>query len=192
MPQEPYKPSGPYVIQSGPRMGQVLELLMFNNYPFLRWLLNKIEKEDRGKNRENRLHQHLRWLIAHGEDRPVPTVCPHCCQNPVAKIALSGSRKDGYSRDSFRLRVHTSCADCRRELHVFPAGNRQTILDLKFSTIVWRGFRQHDREQFVQFLKEIFQLPLDLNRQRAFEFFVAKPTPIQFAPHQLQLPMAGA
>ena len=69
-----YQPNGSYVIKSGKRKGKVLELLMFNDYLFLVWMLQKLNKASKGG--KNELHLHLEWLIQKGENRQVKMICP--------------------------------------------------------------------------------------------------------------------
>jgi hypothetical protein len=163
----PYNPTGPYVFKNGKRKGEVLELLMFKDYSFLRWLLYQINSE--AHRQKNQLHQHLEWLIGQGENRPWPVqMCRHCGQRPITKFSILGTEEFGYSMGL----SYACCSDltCMEKLQGEAAGKSVIYLSPCFSNI--RFFRhKSDQRLFTQLLRSFYGLPDRLTRQRAFEFF---------------------
>ncbi|MDD3774197.1 MAG: hypothetical protein PHW50_02895 [Patescibacteria group bacterium] len=142
---------------------------MFNNYAFLNWLLNKIESEYRFGREKNELHKHLEWLLKQGENRCVQLFCSSCNSQPAVFASIYGSGRYGYSISSNYL----SCSDqnCLEDLRI-NADNCNVFIKLCFSNILWFS-RKNDQKQFVDLLKETFNIPKRITRKSAFDFFIS-------------------
>jgi hypothetical protein len=161
-----YLPGGPYVIQSGKRKGKSMELLMFHDYPFLDWWIGHMNKETRGS--KSRLHQHLEWLMARGEDRKTRKTCPQCGKSPVEFFSSLGNDQFGYSI----YPIYTCCGRtlCRLNLLSQAAGASPLFYPVKFSSIM-NYRKKFDQEMVVKLLRAVYGLPSRLTAKIAFEFF---------------------
>lgn len=161
-----YQPAGPYVIiRSKKRKGKAFELLMFEDYGFLVGLYEQMEQAKSTK--PNLAHQHLRWLMARGEDRQPKMLCPHCQERPVAYFSLLSSR------EGISVGVPYTCCenpDCRGKVEAQGAWHHLPFHRFQFSvqSLLESKF---DRRQLAEFYRIIFQLPRRLTRQEAFKFF---------------------
>ena len=195
--QAPYQPVSPFRIQTGKRAGKNLEVLMFqpSGYDFLWWWLGEHNAKLTQNSRKNALHRRLEWLLAQGENRPVPKLCPMCKQEPIAFISVVGYAEAGYSMGP----EYACCTEleCRRRLEAIPwADTPYFLIKPRFSFILWFE-NKVGREQFVRLLRQIFKLPSRITAQVAFEFFtkppeINRPAALQERGIQSTLPMAGA
>ncbi len=163
----PYNPTGPYTIQGGKREGKALELLMFEDYPFLCWFLHQLNS--RVRKEKNKLHQHLEWLIGQGENRPLlERKCQYCGQRPITLFSILGTEEFGYSMGL----CYTCCSDplCMEVLQDEVAGKAVMFLSPCFSNIL-SFHHKSDQRQFARLLRSFYGLPQRLTRQCAFEFF---------------------
>jgi len=163
---EEYRPNEPYVIQSGNYEGKSLELLMFYQYPFLKWWIGKLNKTN--PKDKNRLHRHLEWLIAQGENRQAVMLCPQCKQHPAKFFSSLGNERYGYSIYS----TYTCCNSetCRERLFCQAAGPTPLLYPVKFSSIT-NYRKKFDQGMVVRLLKAVYKLPKPLTAQAAFNFF---------------------
>lgn len=165
-----YEPSEPYVIQSGKREGKVLELLMFNDYSFLRWHLGKIRQKHSG-GAKNRYHRHLEWLMDKGESREPKMKCPICGQRAVKYFSVRFSR--GTRRFSISPR-YTCCkdSDCQDMLRAGAFGDNLQYFRPLFSNITRITKFKVEQKRIADLYKEIFNLSTKrLTRKAAFKFF---------------------
>lgn len=157
-----YQPEGPYVFQSGKKEGKAAEQLMFQDYGYLRFLLNKAREGVGRDGRKNRMHIHLEWLLARGEDRKVEKLCPHCRQRPIRYISVLGGDRYGYSMSP----AYTYCENCKQRL---ITDRTPIFLEVKFSEVL--NFRRKtDQKQFLGVLKNIFGVK-KLTKEATFKFF---------------------
>lgn len=160
-----YKPTGPYAFQSGKRVGQALELLMFTDYHWLKWMLDKLEEESKAK--KNRLHLHLEWLLRQGETIQPKMTCPQCGERPVVFFSVAYSL---LGSDFAVGTEHTYCEECRKS--VDTSFKPIDLFSFHFSTLGLKEFRYgYSRDQIVGLFKKVYGLPKPLTRERAFEFF---------------------
>ena len=164
-----YEPSEPYVIKSGKREGKVLELLMFNDYSFLRWHLGKIRREYSG-GKKKQYHKHLEWLMAKGENREPKMECPICGQKEVKYFSVRFSR--GTNRFSISPR-YTCCENsgCQEMLRAKAFGDNLQFFKPKFSNITRITKFKVDQKRIADLYRQIFNLEGRLTREKAFQFF---------------------
>ncbi len=159
-----YDPSQWYVIQSGKRKGEALELLMFKDYHFLCWF--KENKLKGGKNK-NKLQLHLEWLLRQGETRQTKMLCPFCKSEPVKYFSVA------YSFNDFSVGSGYTCCrkkECIESLRGMAMGKPVTLLEFKFSNL--RRFNKTDaRTRISELYRKAFGLDKPLTRKRAFQFF---------------------
>ena len=168
--KDSYEPSEPYVIKSGKREGKVLELMMFNNYSFLRWQLGKIRREYNG-GRKNQYHKHLEWLLQRGENREAKIICPVCGEDKVSHFSVRFSR--GTRRFSISPR-YTCCEkkECREMLRAGAFGDNLQFFKPKFSNVTRITKYKIEQKRITELYKQIFDLSTKrLTRKAAFEFF---------------------
>jgi hypothetical protein len=159
-----YCPVGPYVFQSGKKEGKAAEQLMFEDYSFLRFLLRKAEEGSGGSGKKNKMHQHLEWLLARGEDRKVEKLCPHCRQSPIRYISVMGGDTYGYS-----MGAGFTCCENQQCKERLITDRMPIFLPVKFSASL--QFRnKSDQKQFLRLLKNIFGIG-KLTKEKAFDFF---------------------
>jgi hypothetical protein len=162
----PYQPTGPYIFQSGKHVGQSAELLMFDDYGTLRWMLSKMESAG---GRQNVLHQHLAWLMQRGENRQTKMICPRCGTRPVQLFSVRYS----YGGRDFSIGSTYTCCKmevCRQALYSMSAENLPTFMSFRFSRLMNFGLRS-DRLRVAEIFKEAFDLPKPLTRDAVFQFF---------------------
>jgi len=159
-----YQPTGPYVIKAGKHVGKVLELLMFEDYGWLRWMLQLLNEKSKGE--KNELHLHLEWLLARGEDRQPIMLCPHCSQRLVECFSVLYS----HGGDFLIGKDFVSCRQCVDRVKDMAIGRQPQILPLRFS--VMNHFRSNtDRRRVAGLFRTVFGLPDRLSKQEAFRFF---------------------
>lgn len=162
-----YQPSGPYVIQSGKRRGKALEMLMFENYAFLRWFLVHKLNSNKTQNK-NSLHRHLEWLVEQGESRQPTLVCPQCGQGPIKYFSVVYNYDGDVSIDS----GYTCCdkTECREALAKMALEKTCQLLPIRFSSLL-RFSNKSDRRRATKLFRQVFGLPERLTRNEAFRFF---------------------
>lgn len=162
-----YRPTVPYVIQSGKHGGKTLELLMFQKYPLLNWWIGKLNKEN--PTNKNSFHRHLEWLFAQGENRTARKLCPQCGDSEVRSFSSLGDDRFGYSI----YPIYTCCGNdhCRQKLHHQAAGAAPYFYPIKFSSIMHYR-RKFDQKMVVNLLRAVYELPNRLTAKIAFEFFL--------------------
>lgn len=141
---------------------------MFQDYNFLHWLFGQIQKNI-VKNGKNKLHEHLEWLLAQGENKPSVIICPQCNKRLVKFISVCGNSRYGYT-----MSINYVCCDnqsCMDELSEL-ANYKNCFLPLKFSSILWFS-RKQDQKQFVDLLRQIYEVPERITREWAFKFFAS-------------------
>ncbi len=166
---EDYCPEEPYIIQSGSRKGEVLELLMFKNYGFLNWHLKKIRKNHRG-GPLNRYHLHLEWLMAKGENRTPQMDCPICGD----RVDLFSVRRSGRGGLFSIGPGYVSCRKeaCKNMISAASMGRGIQFYEPKFSNIIRITSSKGRRKDIADLYKSIFGLSTKrLTRKSAFEFF---------------------
>lgn len=164
-----YRPTDPYIIQSGKKQGQSVEKLMFTDYGWLVFIAKKFDKM--ASQKKNRLHKHIEWILVQGEKCATRTICPQCDQRPVAYFSVLGSRRTGYSISN----LHTCCTDiaCKKKLVAQDIGKKPELMPLKFSSI--RRFAlKNDQKRVAKILKECFGLPRQLTKKILFDFFATQ------------------
>ncbi len=164
-----YQPDGPYVIQSGKHAGQVLELLMFRDYPFLSFMLKRLKGHFWKK--KNKFHLHLEWLMQGGENRQPKMICPQCKKQTVEYFSIIYGHSGGFSISP----LYTCCGQekCKEQLRAMALGKPQRLMPFRSSTIK-RFSTIAGRKEVVGLYKRVFGLPERLTRQVAFEFFNQK------------------
>lgn len=166
-----WRPSVPYIIQSGKRKGKALELLMFDDYSFLVWW-HRVMKQNVRRNggQKNEAHKHLEWLFERGENRVATHFCPRCRQQAVAFISVVQSCSGEVSIGQL-----WTCCDsevCMKIVASEAFDKPQYFIPLKFSSMNKFASRYYQR-QVAGLLRWAFDLPDRLTRQRAFDFFSA-------------------
>lgn len=163
-----YQPSGPYVIQSGKRRGRALEMLMFEDYAFLRWFLNyKLDGNAKTQNK-NILHRHLEWLMERGEDRQPVLICPQCGKRPVKYFSVV------YSCDGdISIGPEYTCCDearCQETLTEMALEKPCRLLPIKFSSLLQFPHKT-DQRRLARLFRSVFGLSGRLTKNQAFRFF---------------------
>lgn len=160
-------PTVPYVIRSGKYKDAAVEILMFNNYPFLKFLYFEMNKNPTAE--KNRLHQHLDWLMRQGENRKTRVLCPQCQQRKLRYFSARGSKRLGYSLSL----IFTSCEkpNCIKKLESLSGGTKVELYPFRFSSIA--KFRNRTDQRLVaELLRNAFDLPARLTAEAAFRFFL--------------------
>jgi len=158
-----YSPLKPYLFQSGKRAGESLEVLIFKDYSFLRWLHREILKETPVK--KNNLQLHLEWLLERGEEVKTNLLCPICGQNKVEFFYIR--RSDG---DISLGTSYTSCNQCIDEAEAMGLNIIPERYPLKFSSL--SHFRRGERKMVSKLFQQVFLPPGRLTKERAFKLFI--------------------
>lgn len=163
---KPYKPDGPYVIQSGKRKGQAVENIMFIDYSWLRWMYDLLKSKSQGGNK-NLFHLHLEWLLGRGETRESKIECPVCGKRKAKFFSVR------YSGDDFSIGGQYICCEdesCISEIRGMGGEQIPTLYPFRFSVL--RNFRRKiDQKRIIELFKKVFCLPERIDRKRAFQFF---------------------
>ena len=153
-----YAPKGPYILSPDSRYpGEALEALMFTQLGYIIRLIRKLREEKVWNN----FHKHLEWLWRQGKDRHKyfdTIICPQCGKRPVRWFSV---------RDGDTDLVYTSCNDPECKGRLIAAGNVELIY-VDFS----QALKCVCNPDIIgRILRQIFQLPKDLDPNAAFEFF---------------------
>ena len=162
-----YHPDGPYVFKSGKRVGQAVEVLMFQDYPFLKHLYRYMEGGI-GNERKNSLHIHLEWIFERGETREPLLFCP-ICKTEKARYFFVRRSRSGISANI----SYTACEGKKCIQKIMAMGMEATPErhELKFSSL--SQFKRKDEKMVVsQIFKRAFLPAGKLSRQRSFELFI--------------------
>jgi hypothetical protein len=165
-----YEPEGPYIIKSGKREGKSLEVLMFNDYSFLRWHLSKIRKARKGNQPMNDYQKHLEWLMIQAESRTPEMMCPICGNRKVKYFSVR------YSRGTRRFSVSSNFTvcdskECQNRIKAGAFGDPIQFLRPKFSNIPKISKLKCEQKRITDLYREMFGLTGRLTRSKAFEFF---------------------
>lgn len=161
-----YRPTGPYVFQSGKKRGKAIEQVMFEDYGYLRFLLNKAQQGVKKGGKKNKMHLHLEWLLARREDRKVEKLCPHCRQRPIRYISVLGEGRYGYS-----MGPAFTCCDKEKCKQKLITEKTPMFLEPKFSKALVFS-KKTDQKQFLGVLKQLFGLQR-VTKEAAHELFKA-------------------
>lgn len=156
----------PYAFQSGKHQGKAMELMMFDDYGWLFWYLNKLNSESHmGK---NSAHRHLEELFYKGETRQPRKTCPQCGQRPVKYLSVLWGYDGAFSAGTH----YTCCEDekCKQALRDEAAGNHIEFFPFKFSALE-RFYSKSDKRRITGIFKKVFGLPERLTREAACQFF---------------------
>lgn len=163
-----YDPNGPYVIKSGKRKNKALEVLMFNDYGFLRWHYSELERKYSSNRGRNNYHRHLIWVLRRGENRQPKMDCPICGENRLEYFSVRYSR----GTDLFSVGPqHTSCESCKGKIANRSSGGDLRLYQPKFSNIVKITSKKGDQKRIADLYRSIFKLEGRLTKQKAFNFF---------------------
>ena len=162
-----YHPDGPYVFKSGGRTGQAVEILMFQDYPFLKYLYNYM-KEGIGNERKNSLHLHLEWIFERGEAREPLLSCPICKTEKVRYFFVRRSRSGISANISYTACEKKECIDKITAMGMEVTPERH---ELKFSSLS-RFKRKEEKALVSEIFKKVFLPSGKLSRQKAFKLFV--------------------
>jgi len=162
-----FVPTAPYVIRSGKYKDAAVEILMFNNYPFLKFLYLEMNKNPAAE--KNRLHQHLDWLMKQGENRKTQVICPQCHQRKIRYFSARGSARFGYSISL----LFSSCEkpNCIKKLESLSGGTTIELYPFRFSSIA-KFKNKSDQRKVANLLRNAFDLPARLTAEAAFRFFL--------------------
>jgi hypothetical protein len=169
-------PPRPYVFKSGKRKGKAAEVLMFQDYSFLHWMLRKLNSEN--PNRRNNLHEHLEWLFKAGENRSTKKICPHC---QAKKVEFFSVRRSFYARDFSIGLEYTCCAnsDCMDKLRAWSAEKEPEFLPFKWSALNDFEYKGDIERVINRLFKPVFGLPKRMTRKTAFDFFSEEVTELR-------------
>ena len=157
-----YTPEGPYIIKSGKRAGQCLEIMITREYDFLRWWKRLLDSESTG-DRKNEFHRHLEWLLEQGENRQPKIFCPYCGERRVGLFAVYRNYREEKTFDF----NHAYCRSCFQSKCPPSTVAGEAFLFSFFG----RRLDSWERSLAIKFFREVFELPKRLTRQKAFEFF---------------------
>lgn len=168
---EIYTPTEPYQIKSGRHINQYLEVLMFQDYSFVAYLLHYMKTKSHPDSIKNSCQMHLEWLLVQGENRPVTMPCPVCHQEPITHFSVVSSRDSGYSMST----EYSACDDthCRGRVTI-GVDNRTHLIEwipVKFSKILLSS-KEGYQENFIKMIKTACGIDKgNMTHQRAFAFF---------------------
>jgi len=171
-----YVPEEPYTIKSGQRRGRSLEVLMFEDYGFIKRQKSKrdrdVEKAKKlGKSPEkNKYHKHLTWLVRKGSNRTPKMTCPICGKNTVEFFGIRRTR--GYALDVSYIRPrNTSCnSGCKQILQAKSLNG--PLYRFKWKNVLRVGETKRERRIITDMYRRVFQLSTKrLSKEEAFEFF---------------------
>ena len=161
-----YCPAGPYVIRSGERVGEKLELLMFSDYSFLCWLIRFIRLKEKHLKKRNSLHLHLEWLMERGENRRPVMLCPYCHKRPVRYFAVL------FGQTNSEISVGYPFTSCEQEGCIKKLGEPTFVLPFRFSSMRPLYVRtKRNQKKVAELFKGVFGLPKHLTAKAAFNFF---------------------
>ena len=159
MEDKDFSPVGPYVFKSGTHQRKSLEMLMFKDYNFVSWYLNKLDSMM--GSRKNYLHQHLAWLVRQGENRTAKALCQQCGHESSIRIfSALGDDRYGYS-----IGLPYACCgrpECMENIKMQTA-RKPFLLPLKFSSII-RFRNKTDQQSVVRLLRIACALPNRLTK----------------------------
>lgn len=158
-----YSPDGPCVFTSGKHAGKAVELTMFSNPGLLRWIHNRYHRESIN----NRLHNHLDWLLKVADEKQPKMICPQCNKKPVKYFSLLHSEV-GISIGS----LYTCCdeKECREKILYSAGGKIPSFYEFKFSVIA-KFSAKVDERAIIKLFKQAYNLPKRLTKESAFKFF---------------------
>jgi len=159
-------PDGPYVFKTGKRKGISVELLMFNDYGLILFLLSKIRREKKEGGQKNELEKHLEWIVARGEDRETEALCPHCRENKVKYFSVA------YSFNDFSAAPYYTCCDNRKCIEKLEGMTMGKASFFPFQFSVLKRFRSKaDKKRISNIFKWAFGLEAPLRKEKLFKFF---------------------
>jgi len=129
---EIYSPDDCYKIREGKNQGKVLEGMMFQNYPWILWMLSLIRKKGDPCRNKNTFERHLEELLKKGEDRETTAVCPQCKKNRVNYLSVIRSSYGISAGPGF------TCCDnekCINELRNMAMGKEPEFFPFRFSIL---------------------------------------------------------
>jgi len=161
-----YVPSGPYVIKSGKRKGKSLENLMFDDFLFLRWFLDVLNKKHQG-GQKNEMHRHLEWLMHQGTNRKPVMLCPQCGQRPVTRFSMIR-----YSSGISIGTIYTCCDNdhCKDEIDAMAISHTYQLYPFSFAVLKTINVK-FDCKELTDLFRKAFGLEGRLTKEKAFAFF---------------------
>ncbi|MFA5986380.1 MAG: hypothetical protein WC819_03470 [Parcubacteria group bacterium] len=161
-----YEPTGPYILQSGPKKGLSIEQLMFSNYEWLVFMKNFLN--EKSPDAKNQLHKHIEWVLGQGSRRSPTMICPQCGKRPVSYFSYLGSEQFGYSMGA----TYTCCndEDCIHRLSTRGIEKKPAFLSIDHSSIIHFKSKR-DQKKVVDILKKCYELPKRLTKETLFAFF---------------------
>lgn len=159
----------PHVIKKvgSKHQNQSLEYLMFSDYKFLSYLLERIEHNLTPQTRQGYFYLRLKWLIGQGENRIAKKLCPQCGKSPITHFSVRGNKTDGYS-----MSTQFACCDeieCQKELK--SLSNEPVLIQkATFSNSSYFDY-QSDKDRWMAMIKEIHNLIGPITGELALNFF---------------------
>lgn len=165
-----YWPTESYVIRSreSKHFGKALEVLMFQNYPWLHWILLKLQKDGE---RKTEFHRHLEWLLGQGDRIEPKMPCPYCQKRSVKFFSVS------YSGNSMLFGLpYVYCEACKEGIDTLTEPIE--VFPISFSLLVKKEFRRGvNRKKLTSFLRQIYGLKGKLTKEKAFDLFSSAEAP---------------
>ncbi len=165
--QQIWTPSSPYKFESGKNKGKFAEMLMFSNPGLLKFMLNKLNEKNYIT--KNKLHIHLEWLLARGEDRIHNKQCRICRKEYAKYFSVRYSSYRSVPSFGTEYIFCRKCKDTYRNLE-----GRVRFFEFKWSLLEEVSSNKFDQRELVKFYREIFDIPTRLSAKLAFAFFSAK------------------
>ncbi len=162
-----YRPTKPFKLLIGRDMS--FEKMMFTNYPALQERLEKLQKNGKRGNEDEK--KHLAWLLERGEDRAVKTLCPCCLERP-AKYFLA---KYFFQEKRFTIGeelVFCKSKECEKKFfsQIKPHREAVAVLPIKFSSLD-KFISGKDRKKLASLLKKLFHLEHSPTSEKLLDFF---------------------
>ncbi len=172
-----YRPTGPWVLQSGKNEDQALEQLMIRKYATVLWFLRKRNEgwERGGRRSKDRFHQHLEWLVKQGESRIPICPCPHCPKdnpNTITRFSVIGDPRGNQISCGMSF---TACdrEECKRKVDDQTTKNNNSWYRFKFSVL--NEFSKSNQTLLLRtVLRPGFGIDKRMSKQDLFEFFAAE------------------
>lgn len=172
---EEYCPEGPYHFITGKYPGRSAEVLMFRNYGYLLFVLQKI-KENWTGGKKNRLHLHLEWLLKRGEEivHKTKLVCPYCKEDkPATHFSVLRSYYRSYSGISIGTN-YTCCGSkkCKEKINAQAFGKIPSFYDFRFSNIKRVAYYKKEEERLGELYQAAYGLGDEkLSAKKVFNLF---------------------
>ncbi len=160
-----YKPNSCWRVKSGKKKGKLLEGLMFDNYTWVRYMLDLLNAKLKEGSEKNNFHLRLEALLKRGEELEAVALCPQCEQRKVKYMSVLTSTSGMSAYPVFTCCENTECVDRLK----WQATREPQFYPLKFS-VIKRFKNKTDQGMIANVLKWAFKIE-KLTEKELFKLF---------------------